>query len=135
MDQSFGKEYKLCSQKIIEKIFEDNLKIKQYPFVLNYTFHELSSKKRFQIVISAPKRIFKKAHDRNRIKRLMREVIRKNKVSLEFELEKINKQMALFLIYTNKEELDFKTLEKKMVQLLDKLKITINSISPVDSKE
>lgn len=121
MDETFGKDYKLCSQKLIEKLFQEDQKIKQYPFVLNYSFQELPSKKSFQVVISAPKRIFRKAHDRNRIKRLMREVLRKNKSILEEELIKQKKQLALFLIYTSKEELEYVILEQKIKLLLIKL--------------
>ncbi len=121
MDQSFGKAYKLCSKKAIDSLFEEKKSVKNYPFVLTYAFQELATEKTFQVVISAPKKIFRKAHDRNRIKRLMKEVIRKKKLILEdFLLEK-NKQLALFLIYTSKEELKYTVLEQKMEQLLTKL--------------
>jgi ribonuclease P protein component len=121
IDESFGKEYKLCSQKIIDLIFEKNQKVKQFPFILSYVEMVIPSTKSFQIVISAPKRIFRKAHERNRIKRLMREAIRKKKVSLEIELIKNQKQLALFLVYTSKEELKYEIIEQKIEQLLNKL--------------
>lgn len=127
MNESFGKEYKLCSQKAIEALFQQQLKVKQFPFVLHYAAMELPTDKRFQVVISAPKRIFKKAHDRNRIKRLMREVIRKKKLTLEQVLEAKNQQLALFLIYTNREELEYSVLEHKMEQLITKLIQTLNT--------
>ncbi len=121
MNQTLGKEYKLCSQKIIEQIFEEKRTVKQFPFVINYRFAELPSTKPFQIVISAPKRIFRKAHDRNRIKRLCRETIRKNKYILEEYLIEHNKQIALFFVYTNKEEMEYEVLFKKTEQLFKKL--------------
>lgn len=120
MDQTFGKEYKLCSQKIIKAIFDEKKTIKQYPFVLNYAFLELPTDKPFQVVISAPKRIFRKAHERNRIKRLCRETVRKNKLILEDELTKEQKQAALFLVYTSKEELSYEILLKKTELLFKK---------------
>lgn len=121
MNQTLGKEYKLCSQKIIEQIFEEKHTVKQFPFVINYRFTELPSTKPFQIVISAPKRIFRKAHDRNRIKRLCRETIRKNKYIIEEYLLEQNKQIALFFVYTNKEEMEYEVLFKKTEQLFKKL--------------
>lgn len=121
MNESFGKEYKLCSQKIIKQIFEEKHTVKQFPFVLNYCFSQIPSDKSFQIVIAAPKRIFKKAHDRNRIKRLCRETVRKNKHILEEYLVQTNKQLALFLVYTNKEEMEYEVLFKKTEQLFKKL--------------
>ncbi len=121
MNQTLGKEYKLCSQKIIQQIFEKKTTVKQFPFVLNYCETELPSEKAFQIVIAAPKRIFRKAHDRNRIKRLCRETIRKNKYILEEYLLPKEKQLALFFVYTNKEEMDYEVLFKKTEQLFKKL--------------
>ncbi len=130
MDQSLGKEYKLCSQKIIQQIFEAKRSVKQFPFVLNYCFSELPSEKSFQIVIAAPKRIFRKAHDRNRIKRLCRETIRKNKYILEDYLSENKKQLALFFVYTNKEEMDYEVLLKKTETLFKKL---ITEFSKLDA--
>ena len=126
MDQTFGKAYKLCSQKAIEAIFEDKKSVRQFPFVLNYQFMELPTDKSFQVVISAPKRLFRKAHDRNRIKRLMREVFRKNKLILESHLTTNNQQLALFLVYTSKEELSYALLMEKMERLLSKLTNELN---------
>lgn len=130
MNQSLGKEYKLCSQKIIETIFEEKKTVKQFPFVINYTFSELPTEKPFQIVIAAPKRIFRKAHDRNRVKRLCRETIRKNKYILEDYLCQKNKQLALFFVYTNKEVMEYEVLYKKTETLFKKL---ITEFSKLDA--
>lgn len=127
MDQTFGKEYKLCSQKIIKSIFDEKNTIKQYPFVLNYAMLELPSEKPFQMVIAAPKRIFRKAHERNRIKRLCRETVRKNKLILEDELKMKQKQAAFFLVYTSKEELSYEILLKKTEQLFKKFVAECNT--------
>lgn len=121
MNEKFGKEYKLCSQKAIEHLFQQETKVKNFPFVLHYTPMELPTPERFQVVISAPKRIFRKAHERNRIKRLMREVLRKKKHGLEDKLNEQSQQLALFLIYTSKDELSYAVLENKMEHLLQKL--------------
>lgn len=50
----------------------------------------------------------------------MREVIRLNKAILESELSD-GKQIALFLIYTAKEELNFDVMNRKMIKLLNKI--------------
>ena len=121
MDQTLGKEYKLCSQKVIQEIFEVKKVVKQFPLVLNYKLTQVPSEKSFQLVFAAPKRIFRKAHDRNRIKRLCRETVRKNKLILEDFLTENQFQVALFLVYTNKEELPYEVLLKKTEQLFQKL--------------
>lgn len=122
MDQSFGKEYKLCSKKIIGRLFESGKRLSSFPFTLTYSFETLPIQTvPFQVVISVPKRIFKRAHDRNRIKRLMRECLRKNKHILEdFLSSESNKrgQMALFLVYRFNEEPDYEALMRKMSKLL-----------------
>lgn len=121
MNEKLGKKYMLCSQKQIQTVFDSKTSIKSYPFVLHYCFLPLNSNKSFQITISVPKRNFKKAHDRNRIKRLLRETIRKNKLILESELIQDNLQVALFMIYTAREEMDYEILHKKTIQLFKNL--------------
>ena len=119
MDQTFGKEYKLCSQKKIESLFKTGNTVKKFPLIVHFQEVEETLSKPFQIVISAPKRIYRKAHDRNRIKRLMREAVRKNKTILESYLIPKNKNIILFLVYTNKEEIPLDVLMKKTEQLFN----------------
>ncbi|MGB0932727.1 MAG: ribonuclease P protein component [Lishizhenia sp.] len=121
MSESFGKEYKLCSKTQIDAIFVNKCAVKAYPFLLYYQETTLNSQVPFQIVLSAPKRSFKRAPDRNRIKRVMKEVLRKNKSDLETHLSKTDKQLALFLIYTSKDLPDYKQLDTKIVVLLNRL--------------
>lgn len=121
MDERLGKAYKLCSKKVIEELFDEGLKVKQHPFVLQYIYTELPTKKSFQIVCSVPKRIHKKAVTRNRIKRLMREVVRKNKNIIEENFPHNEKQLALFLIYTGKKEESYSLLLNKIELLFERL--------------
>lgn len=113
MNQSFGKEYKLCSKKLIETIFKEGKSVKAFPFTLLFLIQENTSNVPFQLVISAPKKINRHAHDRNRIKRIVREAIRKNKFILEDFLTTRNQQLAIFLVYTSKEEMTTEQLDKK----------------------
>ena len=126
MDQSFGKAYRLCSKKVINRVFSEGRIQKKYPIKLLYLYSPLPTKKAFQIVIAVPKKKFKRAPDRNRIKRIIREIIRKNKHPLEHFLNENNQQLALFLIYFGQDLLTYAEIEIKLVRLLDNLLQELN---------
>ena len=121
MNQSFGKAYKLCSKKLIDEVFESGETIKSYPLLVKYKMVDLKSSSPFQMVISAPKRTFRNAHERNRIKRLCKEAIRKNKGILESKLKALDLNMAICLIYSAKEELTLDLLDRKTQKLFNKI--------------
>jgi ribonuclease P protein component len=121
MDESFGKEYKLCSKKVMTSIFEDGKQEKVYPFLLRYLTVDLKTNKRFQIVIAVPKRKFKRAVDRNKIKRLIREAVRKKKHIIEASMTAEEQQLALFLIYTSSKEETYQKVSVKIEALFLRL--------------
>ena len=121
MDQSLGKNYKLCNKEQIDSIFEEGNSQKQFPLVARYKELSLKDDVPFQIVIAAPKRTFKSAFQRNRIKRICREVVRKNKGLLESWLVERNRQLGIFLLYTGKVEMSSEKLNKKTQDLFSKI--------------
>lgn len=121
MDERFGKKYKLCSKKVIASIFEEGKQEKVHPFVLRYIHSDLKTNTRFQIVISVPKRNFKRAVDRNRIKRVIREAVRKKKYILENAISEETQQLALFLIYTAQQEEPHQKISDKIESLFLRL--------------
>lgn len=121
MNQNFGKKYKLCRKKWIDSLFREGTIVKQFPFVVYFLELEEALPASFQVTISAPKKNFRRAHDRNRIKRLMRETIRMNKFILETYLENRQKNIILFMVYTSKEEMPFEILKKKNELLFDQI--------------
>ena len=121
MDYCLGKENKLCSPKIIDDVFASGYQVKSYPFVLKFKETPLPKDVSFQIVFSAPKRTFRKATQRNRIKRLCKEAFRQHKHPLDDFLKHHNKQLALFLVYTPKEELAISLLGGQTDKLIKKI--------------
>lgn len=119
--ENFGKAYKLCSRKTIDRLFKEGKQLRAFPLSMYYLEMEPVEKVPFQVVISAPKRQFKRAHDRNYVKRLIKEVLRKEKQPLEDLLTASGKQLALFIVYTNKEILPYRELEKCARKLVGKL--------------
>lgn len=124
MNVALGKKYKLCSHTVIKAIFEEGKTIKQYPLrTIKLKLEPDLTKAALQIVISVPKRNFKKAHDRNRIRRQLKEAFRLNKTALEKKLNEQMQQIALFIIYTEKNQLDYKVIEGKMKKLIHQISI------------
>jgi ribonuclease P protein component, eubacterial len=127
MNEKFGKAYKLCSRKTIDRLFKEGKQLRAFPLSVYYLESENNEKVPFQVVISAPKRQFKRAHDRNYVKRLIKEVLRKEKQPLEDLLSASGKQLAIFIVYTNKEVLTYPELEKCAKKLVGKLLVELES--------
>jgi ribonuclease P protein component len=119
--QQLGKEYKLRHKQLINTLFQSGLVKKQSPFLLYYMLMPLPTESPIQVVFSAPKRRFKRAVDRNRIKRVLRELFRKNKLILEPTLKAEKLQLALFLIYNGSVDASERELEKRFIQLMNQI--------------
>ena len=116
----------LSSKKIIGSLFDSGIRIQSYPFTVMVREEQFKDAIPFKMVFSAPKKKFRHAHTRNRIKRICKEAIRLNKGDLENYLLNQNKQIAVFLIYTAKDEIQFPLLQKKAVLMLNKLIQTLD---------
>ena len=119
---TFKKEEKLCSQKIIGEIFLSGSSFLCYPLKVVWKNEDLTAPFPAQIVFSVPKRLFKRAHDRNFLKRQLREVYRYRKHELYQFLELNNRKIAFMIVYIAKEKLVFGQLEEAMTKVVRKLK-------------
>ncbi|WP_340203625.1 ribonuclease P protein component [Ascidiimonas sp. W6] len=117
MDQRFPKIEKLKSSKLIEKIFVERKGVSKYPLKVFFTESPYENVPLAQAGFSVSKRNFKKAVDRNRIKRLMREAYRLQKTVL---FNNLSTPHAFMFLYLGKEEPDYKLIETTMEQLLIK---------------
>ncbi len=75
---SFKKAERLCSRILIDKLFKDGSSFIAYPLRLTFCLIKADDDK-LQILFNVTKRRFKKAVDRNLLKRRMRESYRTNK--------------------------------------------------------
>ena len=121
MNNKLGKQYKLCSKIMIDSIFETGLTVRSHPFIARMMLVESEDSVPFKIAFSAPKKTFRLAHERNRIKRICKESVRLNKTIIESYLQTQNKQLVLFLIYATKEELKHEELQKNTSKLFHKI--------------
>jgi len=115
MRATYNKNEKLKSQKAIEQLFADGQAISAYPLRLIY----LKNEDALKVGVSVSKRNFKKAVDRIRVKRLLREAYRLNKTLL---IEDKIEPYTLMILYISKELPDFKGIDAKMKVLLSKFK-------------
>ena len=108
----------LKSYNKIETVFEKGFFIKEGDFLLKaYDFND----EEILFGVSVSKRFFKSAVTRNKLKRRMRESVRKNP-----RINEVKKGASFFLIYNTSKEHSFQNIDKKVCSLIDKLISKIN---------
>jgi len=118
MKATFGINERLKSKKEIALLFAEGKSIAKYPIRLIYIKTTIPKETQVQTAVSVSKRNFKKAVDRNRIKRLLRESYRKNK---SLVLNNTTHQYTLMFLYTGKEMPRSIVIDAKMQEILQKL--------------
>ena len=121
------KDERLKRRKIIEQLFSEGRAVSAFPIRVQYKMVDQLTVS-LQAGFSVSSRNFKRAVDRNRIKRLMREAYRLQKLPLEQALQTKERQLALFLIYTGKELPPFTLVKEKVEVVLRKLLQTVNGV-------
>lgn len=124
MNQTFPKKEHLKRKKLIDLLFKQGQKVNAYPLLLFYTQAPLFEEDVvIQAGFSVAKRNHKLAVTRNRLKRLMREVYRKNKLC--FQTNELT--FAFMFIYTGTEEVSYIELEKAMLKLISKFNSKVSA--------
>lgn len=117
---SYAKAEKLKSRKALNALFTAGKSFAVFPVKVFWMPAEHNTGQPIQAGVGVSARHFKKAVDRNRIKRLLRECYRLNKHSLLATLEAKEKKVVVFFLYVGKELPDYTLLNEKMQQALTK---------------
>lgn len=127
---SLQPEERLKLRKQIEMLFQNGEAFSFYPLRVVFRLEKLYQEQRWPVKVgfSIPKKRFRRAHDRNRIKRLLKEAWRTQKHSLYESVPK-DWQLHCFLIYNAREILTFEqaieavsTAQKKLIQKVEQKK-------------
>lgn len=125
---TFRKEERLCSRKYLDLLFKNGSSFLLYPFRFSYLFIEEQSVVPVQVVINVPKKRYKRAVDRNLLKRRIREAYRLQKQQNFYAQLPSGKGLLLFSIqFIGKEKYDFNFIEKKLIASFKRLHNLIQS--------
>lgn len=118
---TFSKEEHLCGEIRIGKLYANGKAFIVYPFRIVYQKSDEYTEVPAKVLIGVPKKRFKHAVDRNRIKRLMREAYRHHKPEFVEVLASRNIQLNVAINYVGNSELEYKTIYAKMRIALQKI--------------
>jgi ribonuclease P protein component len=115
MKNTLGKQERLKSKKLIEKLYSSGNSVKTFPLRMMFVQTTHTSEFPCQVGVSVAKRNFKLAVDRNRLKRLLRETYRLQK---EIVYNNLEEPYVFMISYIGREEMKYEELYQKMEKLL-----------------
>jgi ribonuclease P protein component len=119
MKNTFAKSEKLCSKKVIEELFKTSSSVFLYPFKLAYLTREEVSTELPKVLVTASKRNFKKAHQRNKVKRKIKEAYRIAKPHYFSSPHQIASIAIIFVAKTD--DIPFPELQVRMEKAIKRL--------------
>jgi ribonuclease P protein component len=129
---TLGKAERLKSRKAIEQLFEKGQAFSLFPLRVIYVLEKKEEERKgdlLQCGFSVSTKRFKKASDRNRIKRILRETWRLQKKELQAAVAEQNMQLNVFLIYTGNELPEYEKLITKTAGAIKRLIKTVDENS------
>lgn len=119
---TFKKEERLCNKKLIDELFHNGSSFLCYPFKAQWLAVTETAATPVQILISVSKKRYKRAVDRNLVKRRVREAYRLCKQQHLYDALGIAQKNIVFSVsYIGKEIEPYAIMEKKMLKLLKQL--------------
>ena len=119
-DFSLKKRERLSGKKSISALFESGRNIRVFPLRIVYREIESGSSPAL-VAISVPKRLIKKAVDRNLLKRRIREAYRLNKPDFYTKLSGLDKKVHMIILFQQSTIVDYKSMEQALIKGLNDL--------------
>lgn len=120
---TLSKEERICSKKLINELFTGNGR-SMTAFPLRVVFMKrniVDDQPRAAMLVSVPKRYFKHAVDRNRVKRQVREAFRRNKSIITQNLTDDHDAVAMDFVWLTDKKFPSSEVENRMVRLLTRI--------------
>ncbi len=120
---TLSKEDRICSKKLINELFTGNGR-SMTAFPLRVVFMKrtiIDDQPRAAMLVSVPKRYFKHAVDRNRVKRQVREAFRRHKSMITQNLTDDHESVAMAFVWLTNEKYPSSEVENRMVRLLTRI--------------
>ena len=116
---------RLKSAKKIQSLFVTGKSLFKFPVKLAYRVEipDQGARAEIKAAFSVPKKRIKKAVDRNKVKRRMREAYRLNKMVLWDEVKNEEISVSLMWVYVSDEILEYSNIEKAIKDLIKQLKV------------
>ena len=133
-DKRLRKEERLCSKKLIDTLFGTGGSYAMTAYPLKAVYRLIDNKTetsvskeavmelKVQVLVSVPKKHFKRAVKRNRVKRQVREAYRKHKSFVTLRVnEQTDKQLLIAFIWLSNELIDSVTIEQRVCNLVQRI--------------
>lgn len=125
-----AKAERIHLRRHIQELFTSRQAFVSYPLRVVYLVSDQPLDARAQILVSVSKRYFRRAHDRNRIKRLIRESYRLNKHPWLERLAERGLYVQVALMYISRDLPPYESVERATTKALGRILRELSPTTP-----